>query len=207
MSSPVERLSSLDDGEPSQDPLDQFTRWMDEAVTAGVHEPVAMGLATATPEGLPSARMVLLRDFGPDGFVWFTNYDSRKGRELTANPRAALLFHWAAVGRQIRIEGAVAPASDAISDAYFASRERLSQIGAWASEQSRPLADRDTLESRVDRIAERFEGRPVPRPGNWGGYVLTPRAYEFWQHRDNRLHDRFAYARDDDGWNLTRLAP
>ncbi len=207
MSSPTTPPPPLDDGAPARDPLEEFSRWMDAATAAGVHEPIAMALATATPDGAPSARMVLLRDFGPGGFVWYTNYESRKGGELTANPAAALLFHWAAVGRQIRIEGAVARVPGEVSDAYFASRERLSQIGAWASRQSRPLADRATLEARVAEISARFSGTSVPRPADWGGYVLTPTAYEFWQHRENRLHDRFAYTRDDAGWRLTRLAP
>lgn len=207
MSSPTAPLPPLGDDQPARDPLVQFTRWMDEAEASGVHEPIAMALATAAPDGAPSARMVLLRDFGPDGFVWYTNYESRKGAELAANPTAALLFHWAAVGRQIRIEGTVARVPEGVSDAYFATRERLSQIGAWASQQSRPLPDRAALEARVEEVSARFAGRTVPRPVGWGGYVLTPTAFEFWQHRENRLHDRFTYTRDGTGWRLSRLAP
>ncbi len=207
MSSPRRKIADFSDLDLAPEPHAQFARWMDEAVTADVHEPVAMALATATPGGRPSARMVLLRHHGPDGFVWFTNYESRRGRELLANPQAALLFHWAEIGRQIRVEGTVARLDAAASDAYFASRERGSQIGAWASAQSRPLADRSELDARVAGIDVRFAGRPVPRPAGWGGYVLTATGFEFWQHRDDRLHDRIAYTRDGTEWTISRLAP
>jgi pyridoxamine 5'-phosphate oxidase len=194
-------------GDLDPDPVRQFAAWFTAAVAGGVHEPEAMTLATADAAGVPSARMVLLRGHGPDGFVFFTNYDSRKGRELHANPRAALVFHWAAQGRQVRVEGRVRRTSDAESDAYFASRPRGSRLGAWASQQSRPLADRDELEREIARHDERFAGGEVPRPEGWGGFRLTPEAVEFWQHRDDRLHDRFLYARVGGGWEIRRLAP
>jgi pyridoxamine 5'-phosphate oxidase len=151
--------------------------------------------------------MVLLRGWSRDGFVFFSNYESRKAQELETNPRAALVVHWAAIGRQVRIEGAVAWTTDAESDAYFATRDRGSQIGAWASPQSRPIPDRATLEREVAELARRFGEAPVPRPANWGGYRLTPSAFEFWQHAANRLHDRFRYTPADGARRMQRLAP
>jgi pyridoxamine 5'-phosphate oxidase len=181
--------------------------WIEGARTAGVHEPEAMTLATATAEGVPSARMVLLRGWDADGFVFFSNYESRKGAELDANPVAALVLHWAAIGRQVRVEGTVARTSPAESDAYFASRHRGSQIGAWASPQSRPIPSRAVLEQQVAAGTQRFADADVPRPRNWGGYRLTPLVFEFWQHADNRLHDRIRYTPDGPGWRRARLAP
>jgi pyridoxamine 5'-phosphate oxidase len=207
MSSPTEPVPPLREGDLDPDPFRQFAAWFAGATTAGVHEPEAMTLATATPGGLPSARMVLLRGHGPDGFVFFTNYESRKAGELDANPRAALVLHWATLGRQVRIEGVVARTSDAESDAYFATRHRDSQIGAWASTQSHPIPSRAVLEGAVAQIASRYPDGPVPRPPNWGGYRLTPIAFEFWQHADSRLHDRFRYLPDGPEWRITRLAP
>lgn len=207
MSSPIEPIPPLREDDLDPDPFRQFADWFAGAVAAGVREPEAMTLATATPDGAPSARMVLLRGHDPDGFVFFTNYESRKAAELEANPRAALVLHWAQLGRQVRIEGAVARTSEAESDAYFASRHRGSQIGAWASAQSRPIPSRAALEGEVAQIAARHPEGPVPRPPTWGGYRLTPAGFEFWQHADNRLHDRFRYLPDGAGWRITRLAP
>ena len=207
MSSPTHVIVPLGEGDLDTDPYVQVTAWLDEARSAGVHEPEAAALATATPSGAPSARMVLLRGWGRDGFVFFSNYESRKAGELDANPQAALVVHWAAIGRQIRIEGAVGRVTDLESDAYFATRDRGSQIGAWASAQSQPIPDRATLEREVAALAERFGDAPVSRPPNWGGYRLTPSAFEFWQHADNRLHDRFRYTPAHGAWQMQRLAP
>jgi len=207
MSSPTDLPAPLEDGLLDADPHVQFTEWMDHARRSGAHEPEAMTLATADVNGVPSARLVLLRRGGHDGYVWFTNYDSRKGRELAENPRAALVFHWPAVGRQIRIEGRVERTSAAESDEYFGSRHPDSQIGAWASAQSSPLTRREDLLRRVEECERRFGDGPVPRPPGWGGYVLHADALEFWQHRESRLHDRFRYERSGDGWAVTRLSP
>lgn len=207
MSSPTQPVVPLDEGDLDPDPFVQFSAWLDGARASAVHEPEAVALATATPSGVPSARMVLLRGWGPDGFVFFSNYESRKADELEANPRAAIVVHWAAIGRQIRIEGLVARTIDAASDAYFASRHRGNQISAWASAQSHPIPNRAALEREVTELAERFGDAAVPRPANWGGYRLTPSAFEFWQHADNRLHDRFRYTPSGRAWHMQRLAP
>ncbi len=207
MSSPTQPVVPLGEGDLDPDPFIQFAAWFEGARTAEVHEPEAVTLATATPSGAPSARMVLLRGWGPAGFVFFSNYESRKASELETNPRAALVVYWAAIGRQIRIEGAVARTTDAESDSYFSTRHRGSQIGAWASAQSHPIPDRATLEREVAELARRFGDAPVPRPTNWGGYRLIPWAFEFWQHAENRLHDRFLYTPDDGMWRMQRLAP
>ena len=184
------------------DPLKQFAAWFEDARAAGGRLPEAVALATATPDAQPSARMVLLKGFEPDGFVFYSGYESRKGRELAENPRAALLFYWGALGRQVRIEGPVERVSAAESDAYWASRPLGSRVSAAASEQSAPVANREELEHRVSASS----GEP-PRPKRWGGYRLAPEAYEFWQHRDDRLHDRFRYERAADGWRVARLQP
>jgi pyridoxamine 5'-phosphate oxidase len=189
------------------DPLVQFQRWFSEAVAAGVPEPEAMTLATSTPLGDVSARMVLLRGVDERGFRFFTNRDSRKGRDLAANPRAALVFHWHALGRQVRISGRVHETSTEESAAYFATRPRGSQLSAWASEQSEPIGSRAELERRVVEVAARFEGVEVPPPPRWGGYVVEPEEIEFWQRRLDRLHDRLRYARRGDAWVLERLMP
>ena len=184
------------------DPLRQFEAWFVEAQRAGAHVPEAMAVATATPDGAPSARMVLLKGVDERGFVFFTNYESRKGLELEANPRAALLFHWEALGRQVRVEGPVERVSAAEYDKYFSSRPVGSRLGAIASKQSRPLADRAELERAVEALPE-----DAPRPEWWGGYLVRPERYEFWQHRENRLHDRFLYERDGEAWRIQRLSP
>jgi pyridoxamine 5'-phosphate oxidase len=190
-----------------QDPLKLFSEWFERARAHGLPSPETMTLATATKRGVPSARQVLLRDVSRGGFVFFTNYESRKARELESNPRAALVMHWEPLGLQVRVEGRVARVSKAESDRYFASRERGRQIGAWASRQSRPIADRETLERQVAEIAARFEGKPVPRPPFWGGYRILPERIEFWTLREHRLHDRILYERKSGRWKVARLSP
>ena len=199
------KREQLDEAAVHPDAIAQFVRWFDAAVAARVPEPTAMTLATVA-DGQPSARIVLLKGVDAAGFVFFTNYDSRKGRELAAAPRAALLFFWPELERQVRIEGDVAKVSAPESDAYFASRPRASQIGAWASPQSRAIADRTVLErSYAEEEARYAEG--VPRPPHWGGYRLRPLTLEFWQGRPSRLHDRIVYRREGDTWHVQRLAP
>lgn len=189
------------------DPHTQFARWFAEATTAGVRAPEAMTLATAAPDGTPSARMVLLKGRGPDGYVFFTNHESRKGHELAVNPRAALVLYWQPLDRQVRIEGTVERLGDDASYAYFASRPRGSRIGAWSSPQSRSVAGRDELERRYAETDARHPGDDVPLPPFWGGYRVVPSAMEFWQGRDNRFHDRVRYERTGQGWQRQRLGP
>ena len=191
---------------PDPDPFTRLRAWLEEA-RAVVGDPHVMTLATATPEGKPSARVVLLRDLDGRGLTFFTNRTSRKGDDLRANPRAAVAMHWWELGRQVRVEGAVEEISPDESAAYWATRPRGSQIAAWASPQSRPLTDRAALDARVTDAEERFDGRDVPLPPFWGGYRLIPESIELWTHRDDRLHDRVRYTREDDGWRSERLAP
>ena len=190
-------------------PVVQFERWLAEAVKAELPEPTAMTLATVGDGARPAARIVLLKDVGAEGFLFFTNYDSRKGRELAAQPYAALLFHWVELERQVRVEGKVSRASAADSDTYFASRPPLSRIGAWASPQSDPIPDRDWLEREFSAVQERYAADPdsIPRPPHWGGYRLLPSTFEFWQGRRSRLHDRIRYRLEAAHWRIERLAP
>jgi pyridoxamine 5'-phosphate oxidase len=188
------------------DPLAQLRRWLDYASDV-TGQPLTMTLATATPDGRPSARVVLLRGLDDHGLTFFTNRASRKGDELRANPHAAVALHWWELGRQVRVEGVVEEVSAEESAAYWKTRPRGSQIAAWASAQSQPLADRGELDAHVAEVEERFAGGAVPLPSFWGGYRLVPESVELWVHRDNRLHDRFRYARDGTGWRGERLAP
>ena len=189
------------------DPFALFDGWYAEAKAAEINDPDAMALATATPDGLPSVRMVLLKGYGADGFTFFTNADSRKGDELAANPNAALLFHWKSLRRQVRIEGMVEEVSGDEADAYFATRSRDSQIGAWASDQSRTLVSRQAFETRCEEVRTRFERGDVPRPPRWTGYRVTPLAMEFWSDRPHRLHERRLFTRTADGWTEGLLYP
>jgi pyridoxamine 5'-phosphate oxidase len=199
------RERPLDETDVDPDPLRQFAVWFEEAGAAGVRAPEATAVATATPDGQPSVRMVLLKGFDERGFVFFTRYEGRKGEELAANPRAALLFYWDPLGRQVRIEGPVERVAEAESDAYFASRPRGAQISASVSPQSRVVESRASLEALAAELEAR--GGELPRPTAWGGIRLPPETYEFWQHRANRLHDRLRYSRDGADWKIERLAP
>jgi pyridoxamine 5'-phosphate oxidase len=189
------------------DPHALFAEWFAEARASEINDPEAVAVATATPDGFPSVRMVLLKGHDARGFVFYTNHQSRKADELIANPRAALLFHWKTLRRQVRIEGPVARVSDAEADAYFASRSRDSQLGAWASDQSRPLDSRETFEARFEAMRARFEGGPVPRPPHWSGFRVAPVRMEFWQDRAFRLHERRLFVQDSDGWVQGLLYP
>ncbi len=191
----------------STDPFELFADWFAEARESEPNDPDAMALATATPDGRPSVRMVLLKGHDPEGFTFYTNLDSRKGAELAANARAALLFHWKSLRRQVRVEGPVEPVPDRDADAYFATRSRDSQLGAWASWQSRPLDARPTFEKRFEEMTRRFDGADVPRPPRWSGYRLKPELFEFWTDRPHRLHERRLFTADGAGWREGLLYP
>lgn len=201
-------LGALRERDVDADPIRQFERWFEQAVKAKVPEPNAMTLATVTPEGAPAARVVLLKGVDARGFVFYTNYESAKGRELAANPRATLVFLWLPLGRQVRIDGTVEKVSVEESQTYFHSRPHDSQLGAWASRQSQVVPTRETLEERFNEAKKRFAGQEVPLPPFWGGYRVLPQTIEFWQGRPSRLHDRLRYFKQPDGsWKLERLSP
>ena len=200
-------VGGLSEEHAGSDPIALFGRWFKEAERAGVFLPEAITLATATKDGKPSARMMLLKGFDENGFTFFTNYKSRKAGQIEENPRAAIICHWSTLQRQIRIEGTLARLSEEESYAYFSTRPRGSRIGAWASKQSQTLESRQALEERVKEYEAEFAGKDVPLPPFWGGYLLTPERIEFWQGRADRLHDRFRFLREGDGWARARMSP
>ena len=191
----------------SIDPIARFSDWLREAEASEPNDPNAVALATVNAAGQPSVRMVLLKGLSAEGFVFYTNQQSRKADDLAANARAGLLFHWKTLQRQVRVEGAVTPVSSAEADAYFATRGRMSKLGAWASDQSRPLPDRETLEAKLAEMTARFDGEDVPRPPHWSGYRVAPERIEFWRDCAHRLHDRELFVRQEDGWATSLLYP
>ena len=197
----------LTEAHVDRDPLRQLATWVEQAAESGAYEPNAMVLATIDPDGGPSSRTVLLRGIDEHGLTFFTNYSSAKGRALAHSPRVALVFPWYTIHRQVIVRGHARPTSDAVSDAYFASRPRGSQLAAAASDQSQPIANREALEERVQALEERYAGTEVPRPDTWGGYVVSPESIEFWQGRNSRMHDRLLFTRDGASWRLERLQP
>lgn len=202
------KLRSLNESDVAVNPFDQFTRWWDDAVSSEIDEINAMTLATATTEGLPSARIVLLKGYDHDGFIFFTNYQSQKGQELEINPHAALVFFWKELERQVRIEGIIEKVTEKESDEYYNSRPVGSRIGAWASPQSEVITNREEIENNFASLEKKFGNENIPRPGHWGGYKLRPTMLEFWQGRSSRLHDRIRYAlQKDHNWLIERLAP
>ncbi|MCW3082068.1 pyridoxamine 5'-phosphate oxidase [Segetibacter sp.] len=201
------KLRSLSEEDVSSDPIEQFTNWWSEAVNSKIDEVNAMTLATATPDGIPSARIVLLKGLSKDGFLFFTNYNSQKGKELAANAKGALVFFWKELERQVRIEGTVEKVSEADSAAYFASRPAASKIGAWASDQSTIVSSRKIIEESFLKYQDRFGEGNIPKPTHWGGYIVKPVRVEFWQGRRSRLHDRILYSQISEKWNVERLAP
>ncbi|MFO1040628.1 MAG: pyridoxamine 5'-phosphate oxidase [Planctomycetaceae bacterium] len=211
MTLPVEHRdftrSRLHEDELAADPFVQFQKWVDDAVAAHIFDWETITVATATSDGAPSARTLFLRGADQRGFVFYTNYESRKGMQLAENPRAAMVIHWRELERQISIEGTVEKISAAESDAYFATRPEQSQLGAWSSRQSQPLDSAETLSQRVEENRQRFAGSPIPRPPHWGGYRVVPSRIEFWQGGPGRLHDRFVYLRQGDTWTWSRLNP
>lgn len=202
------RLQGLSEGDVDSNPFEQFKVWFDQAIAAELPEPNGMILATATPDGKPSVRMVLLKGYDQRGFVFYTNYASHKGQQLMANPWGAIAFWWTVLERQVRVEGRVEKVSAAESDAYFQSRPQDSQLGAWVSAQSQVIDSREVLEQRLKQLQREYENQPIPRPPYWGGFRLIPSKIEFWQGRPSRLHDRLLYLHNQDGsWTLQRLAP
>ena len=199
--------ATLSEDKVNKNPFDQFALWWDEALRAEIDEVNAMTLATVSERGHPSARIVLLKGYDENGFVFFTNYESRKGTELLANPFASLLFFWKELERQVRISGPCLKVPESESDDYFFSRPEGSRIGAWASPQSQVISSRDVLDQNIISLENRFQGQPVPRPPHWGGYIVKPEEMEFWQGRPSRLHDRILYGRAATGWKINRLAP
>lgn len=198
---------ALHEEEMAADPLEMFAHWLEEAIAAGIDEPNAMTLATATAEGRPSARVVLLKEMNAHGFAFFTNYLSRKGQELQDNPQAALVFDWHAMARQVRIEGRVERLSAAESDRYYLLRPENARIGAWSSPQSRIVKDRAALDALQREVERKFTENPLQRPDHWGGFIVRPDRIEFWQGRPDRMHDRLVYYQTEEGWSLHRLAP
>jgi pyridoxamine 5'-phosphate oxidase len=198
----------LNESDLDPNPIRQFDKWFQDAVAAKLPEPTAMTLATASKDGVPSARIVLLKECNEQGFAFYTNYQSQKGLELAGNPRAALVFHWVTLERQVRVTGSVTKVSREESEKYFHARPRLSQMGAWASHQSQTLANREELENRLAQVTANYQNKEIPLPPYWGGYRVTPVTIEFWQGRPNRLHDRFRYSRSpDNSWRVERLSP
>lgn len=198
---------TLDEKDADKNPIDQFSKWFKEAVDSNVNEPNAMCLSTVSSEGKPSSRILLLRNFNENGFVFYTNYTSRKGEEISTNQNVALLFFWPELERQVRIEGKLSKQSSQESDLYFNSRPRTSKLGAWTSAQSKVIESRKVLDEEYKKLSEKYPGENVPRPDYWGGYILEPETLEFWQGRPSRLHDRILYTQDSKGWKIERLAP
>lgn len=201
------KLKSLSESDVDKNPFRQFNIWMDEAIHSGIPEPTAMVLATTGKNMQPSARMVLLKEVKPEGFIFYSNYESKKGHQITENHYGSILFYWAELEKQIRIEGRIEKTSEEISNEYYLSRPAKSRIGSWASPQSREIPDRQFIETRQAEYEKKFEGQLPPRPENWGGYILIPYTFEFWQGRPSRLHDRVEYYYDDNTWKIRRLAP
>lgn len=201
------RSGNLDEKEMPSNPLDQFRNWFEEAISSGITEPNAMTVASSTAEGKPSARVVLLKEMNDNGFIFFTNYNSRKGHELITNPFVAVVFDWHDIERQVRIEGIIEKVDENESDAYFNIRPNESKLGAWASPQSKIVSGREELEELEKSYAIRFKGNEIPRPPHWGGFLIKPTMIEFWQGRPNRMHDRMAYYKNGSNWELRRLAP
>jgi pyridoxamine 5'-phosphate oxidase len=200
-------LRSLNEAELEKNPIVLFEQWLAEAIDAQCNEPTAMTLATSTFDGKPTARVVLLKELSEDGFTFFTNYESKKGRQILQNPYGALVFYWSELERQVRVEGVLKKTSEKQSDRYFSTRPEKSKIGAWASPQSQVIPSRKYLESLKSDFQEEFSGKPISRPPNWGGYTLIPSVFEFWQGRPNRLHDRIQFSFLNDNWEKERLAP